>query len=320
MRQDQMEAQFLYNPAGTGPFCHAGSLLRTSAGDLLAAWYAYPEEEHRGASLVLARRPDGQSRWNASECILDDILDSSAGNPVLFQDPKESIWLLFALLKGGYWNDAVVAGSRSSDGGRSWSAPVTLWRERGIMIRHPPVLLENGSLLLPAYREADRESVLLKSHSPYSEWRLAYRFEDLALIQPVLAQHDSARLEIYFRPGTTPHRIWRSLSTDGGATWSVPVRTSLPSPSSGLAAFLHRGRTVLVYNHTEDQQRHPLSLSLSRDGGITWGNPWHLETQPFEVCYPSFLVDPGEYVHGLYTYNRRMIKYICFPANELDRL
>ncbi len=311
-----LKAQFLYNPPGRGLYCHSATLAQTRDGALLAAWYAYPEEEHRNGSLILARRRPGSATWSKSKQILPE-LDSSAGNPVLFEAPNGILWLHFALLKGDYWNSAELMASFSQDGGNTWSSPHRLWPDRGMMVRHPPVALEDGGLLLPAYDENLRESVLLKSGPPFTEWIASYRFKGLSLIQPVLVRQREHSLGIYFRPWSDPRQIWRSHSNDDGATWGPPVRTPLPNPLSGIAAFVHENRTVLIYNHTKEHQRHPLSLNISDDWGITWRGPVHIDTPLFEVSYPNFLLNPNGQVDGVYSYNRRMIKHVTFSPKEL---
>lgn len=312
-----IKAQFLYNPPGAGLYCHSATLTQISGGALLTAWYAYPEEEHRDGCLILARRDPNKTNWSKSKEILTG-LDSSAGNPVLFEAPDGMLWLHFALLKGDYWDSAELMASCSHDGGHSWSSPCRLWPERGMMIRHPPLALTNGSLLLPAYDERKRESVLLRSRPPYHDWEEAYRFGGLSLIQPVLVRQSPAELAIYFRPWSDPRQIWRSRSADDGSTWGLPVRTPLPNPLSGIAAFVNGNLTALVYNHTEQHQRHPLSINVSPDWGITWGEPWHIDSPKFEVSYPCFLVSSSGQVHGVYSYNRRMIKHVTFSPREIE--
>lgn len=311
-----MQSQFLYSPPGQGPYCHAATLVQTTDGDLLAAWYAYPEKEHDGASLVLAHRPAGQDEWDNSESLLGTF-NYSVGNPVLFEDPSGALWLLFVMLKGSYWSDAELHGACSTDGGYSWSAPTTMLGRRGMMVRHPPVALDTGAFLLPAYDEVNKQAVLLSSEPPYLQWREVYRFATPPLIQPVLVRRSPRHLTLFFRPSTDPRRIWRSHSGDEGATWSTPVRTPLPIPLTGIAAFVVRDHIALVYNHTEEHQRHPLSIAVSEDSGTSWREPWHIETIPYEVSYPSFLCSLNDRVHGVYTYNRRMIKYVSFPWKSL---
>ena len=92
------------------------------------------------------------------------------------------------------------------------------------------------------------------------------------------------------------------------------MRTSLPNPLSGITAFVVEDSIALVYNHTENHQRFPLSISITHDGGTTWEDPWHFETVENEVSYPSFIKGRDGIIHGVYTYNRRMIKYVSMKS------
>lgn len=316
-KERRVEAQFLYNPPDYGLYCHAPTLTGLVSGDLLAAWYAYPVEEHKNAALVLARKDGRRADWERSRAIFGRS-DFSMGNPVLFQTPDEVVWLYFVTLRGNYWNDAELYGCHSKDGGSSWSSPVKLWRERGTMVRHPPIVLGNGALLLPVYDEAARESFLLSSRGPYHEWKETHRFAGLPIIQPALIRLNASTLALFFRPFSEVRRIWRSISNDDGTSWSTPVRTDLPSPLTGLTAFTYRNGIALVYNHTEEQRRYPLSVAISDFTGVSWSQPWHLETIEYEVSYPSFICDSVSRVHGVYSYNRRMIKYVSFASADLE--
>ena len=311
-----MQAQFLYNPPGLGLYCHAPTLLELSNGDWLASWYAYPEVEHEAARLVLARKRAGQKEWGSSSLVLDAFKDS-AGNPVLFQEPGGKVWLLFVFLKGPYWNDAELQGACSNDHGITWSQPIRLWSQRGLMVRHAPISCRDGSLLMPAYEETSRETVLLESRNAGNTWQEAWRFKNHALLQPVLLRDGPDRLSLFFRPWSDPRYIWRSHSSTEGKKWSEPLRTPLPCPLSGISAFRMGGRLGMIYNHTKEHQRHPLSLAWSEDEGVSWSAPRHLDLIQHELSYPSFLQSRDLRLHGLYTYNRRMIKYVCFEASEI---
>ncbi len=311
-----LEASFLHNPPEAGLHCHCACLLITKEKEMLAVWYGYPEEEYESAKLVISRRPKGQKEWSPGAIILGEM-SYSAGNPVLFEAPDGTIWLLYVVLKGKYWDDAELQGVCSKDGARTWSKPTVLWKERGMMVRHHPVVVGGGRLLLPAYSENGKEPVILCSDAPYNVWREAYRFKGLPLIQPSLVKEASGRLNMFFRPTTMPQLIWRSHSEDDGATWSAPVRTSLPNPLTGIAAVALKDHIAMIYNHTEEHKRNPLSVAVSPDGGLSWSDPIHFDTLSFELSYPHFLCDEEDRIHGLYTYNRRMIKYVSFSAREI---
>ena len=264
-----LDAAFIHNPEGGPRHAHAATLVEPSPGELLAAWYAYPEVEHEGGTLMLAERRRGRREWACGARIFTRM-ERSLGNPVLFVDPCGLLHLLFVALSGQYWNDAVLHGAYSADGGRTWSESKRIWPAVGVMVRHPPIALADGSVLLPAYHEAERESVLLRSTAPFSSWDLHYRFDGHALIQPVLLREGPRRLALFFRPAGERRVIFRSHSADDGASWSSPISTGLPTALSGIAGFRLGATIGIVHNHTEAHQRHPLSLSLSHDGGVTW--------------------------------------------------
>ena len=313
-----MTGEFLYNPPNIGSHCHCPTLMRTQTGDLLAAWYGYPDEEYRDAKLVLTRQIQDASapRWTPSQLVLQPSV-YSAGNPALFQAPDGTIYLFFVFLKGSYWNDADLQVISSNDEGLTWRPPISLHLPPGTVIRGTPLIGNQHQLLLPAYEERSKQSILLVSLPPYHSWQIQHRFEDPPLIQPTLIRDTPSFLTMYFRPTSEPKKIWRSVSPDDGKTWSTPVQTPLPNPLSGISAVSGGGATALIYNHTTEHRRYPLSLSITKDQGVTWSQPWHFEKSEFEVSYPSFIHDGIGKFHGLYTYNRRMIKYVTFSEEEL---
>jgi len=302
-----IDAEFLHNPHDKGMFCHCPSILETQSGTLMVAWYVYPEDEYVGATLAMAKKTKDQSTWGPGESILD-ASKYSVGNPMLFQDPNGRIHLLYVALKGNYWNDAYLQEVWSDDDGQTWSNPIQLWNSSGMMVRHPPTLLDSGSYLLPAYDEKTCQTVLLSSNPPYSKWQEAYRFEDPDLIQPAIIKENG--LTLVFRPSTDPRKIRLSHSLDEGKTWSQPEITPLPNPLSGVSAFSANNNLVVIYNHTEEHQRWPLSASWRRNGSKAWGKVLHIDPVQLEVSYPSFILGNNNLVHGVYTYNRRMIKYV----------
>lgn len=112
--------------------------------------------------------------------------------------------------------------------------------------------------------------------------------------------------------------IYQATSSDEGENWSKPNKTTLPNNNSGIqATVLRSGNIALVYNPTHDE-RYPLRISLSEDGGKTWRYSRDLETGNFgdEFSYPSILQSGvDDYIHVSYTYNRDTIKYVKFKED-----
>ncbi len=309
-----MEAEFLYNPDDTGIHAHCATLHETHDGSLFAVWYAHPDkEDYKNAQLCITkRRTDGS--WEKARPLLGKF-NSSVGNPLLYQVPgSDRLWLLFVFLQGTYWNDAVLHSSFSDDGGYTWSPPAIAWPDKGLMVRHPPVVLADNTLLLPAYDEINFHSLLLEFQG--EEWGIRDAFPDTPLIQPSLFREQNGQLTMFFRPSDDPRLIWRAHSKDEAKSWSPLIRTSLPCPLSGVSGFALENLSAVVYNHSEEK-RTPLSISVTLDSGITWSDPWHLDEVPYEISYPHFMCTADKMIHGVYTYNRRMIKHVTFSLDEL---
>lgn len=309
-------ADFLHNPSAKYPHAHCGSLVELGNGDLLATWYCYPEEESKEAVLTLIRKPSLTSKWETSKIIVDGFFTSSLGNPVLYQHPEENrLMIFFVALNGGYWDKALLYSSDSFDCGITWERPQPVSKTPGMMVRHSPVFCKDGFILVPAYDESTMETVILQN--AIDGWAELYRFKNYPLIQPALVEEDNGQLTLLFRPIDDPRIIWRSHSNTNGRQWSAPVKTTLPCPLSGVAAFSKDNKLYAVYNHTEEHQRHPLSIASSTDSGITWSEPVHIDEVKAEISYPHFIVSSSGDIHGIYTYNRRMMKYVNMTERDL---
>lgn len=303
--------EILANPDAAVPHCHCPTITQTVSGDLLVAWYAYPEEETRGGTLILARKQAGKNRFDRPGRILADM-NGSLGNPVLFCDDAGTVHLLFVVLRGHYWDSAVACAVYSDDVGRTWSKSETLRVDPGVMIRYPPIARDNTDLLLPAYDEKTSQTVMLAAGLDGRGWFPVTHFDDVEAIQGCLTRQSASELTMILRPCGDTRTCLRSISGDDGRTWSRVLPTTLPNPLSGVAAFQVGDHLCAVYNHTTAHQRYPLSLSYSTDRGTSWTGPVHIDETEHEVSYPSFVVDEAGVAHGVYTFGRNRIWYVSF--------
>jgi len=71
--------------------------------------------------------------------------------------------------------------------------------------------------------------------------------------------------------------LYETSSEDGGDTWSESKPSPLPAPESMARMIkLKSGSLLVVWNSissTTQQPRHPMSASVSSDGGNTWSQP-----------------------------------------------
>ncbi len=77
------KAEFLYCDTPGASHAHCACIVQAPDGRLIAAWYVYPEEETKGAQLVMSQKGTTDAAWPYAKPI-DLGVASSLGNPVLF--------------------------------------------------------------------------------------------------------------------------------------------------------------------------------------------------------------------------------------------
>jgi hypothetical protein len=109
-------------------------------------------------------------------------------------------------------------------------------------------------------------------------------------------------------PGDDPMDVMLARSTDGGATWSAPVRINDDAPTTnawqwfGTMAVAPNGRIDVVWNDTRDDPSAATSVLYSAssfDGGATW-SPGTARTPAFNslIGWPN-QNKIGDYYHLL---------------------
>ena len=137
---------FIYEK-GPYPQVHASTLVETTSGQLIAAWFGGTEEGDPDVSIWVARLDKG--RWSPGVKVADGVQDATkrhpTWNPVLFQ-PRGGPLMLFYKVGPSpreWWGMVIT----SSDDGRTWSDPRRL--PEGILgpIKNKPVQLADGTIV-----------------------------------------------------------------------------------------------------------------------------------------------------------------------------
>ena len=333
--------EFVYEQAPF-PQCHASTLVETSAGSLLVAFFGGTKEKDPDVGIWLARRErrgwfwHRTERWSQPVEVANGVQftrpDGSvvrypAWNPVLFQ-PKQGPLLLFYKVGPNpqeWWGMLMT----STDDGRTWSEPRRL--PEGVLgpIKNKPVELADGTILCPSSTE-----------SPAAGWQVHLeRTRDLGRtwevtpplategtlngIQPSVLFHRDGRLQILCR--SQEGVVTTSWSNDQGRTWEKMTPTNLPNPNSGTdAVTLADGRQLLVYNPVRPEAgqrwgvRSPLAVAISDDGSA-WRDVAVLETDAAKdgYSYPAVIQTRDGLVHISYTWRRERIRHVVFAPRDL---
>lgn len=312
--------EFLFeNP----PFasCHASTLTQTLSGKLLCAYFAGSKEGDKDVGIWLSMQTE--KGWSAPRLIAKDP-DVPCWNPVLFTLPSGDILLFYKV--GPHPTNWSGVMKRSSDEGNSWSSEIKL--PAGVIgpVKNKPLLLCNGTLLCGSSLETWRRWGCWIDFTPDEgmSWSKSHpiNLKDnlFGIIQPTLFFTSEKELCLLARSNQTGF-ICTATSCDYGKTWTEAVPTELPNPNSAIDAVrLHNGDILLVYNHSSDQ-RFPLNVALSKDGGHHWHPLATLEDIPGEYSYPSVIQTADRWVHITYTFNRTGIKHVMLdPLTELEHL
>ncbi len=307
----------------TGPYKHPACLAEFDNGDLYLVYYGGDGEYATDTAVFGSRKKKGETSWSAPLPIAHDPI-RSVGNGVIWQSPDGLVWLFYVVRDGETWSTSRVQFKVSKDLGETWSDSSVLSNVPGTMVRNRPIVLAEGSYLLPCYRETghDQESVGPDSTSIF------FRFDPKAKtkswvesgpirskngnIQPAPIELEPGHLIAYCRRGgdyspATKGFIVRAESTDGGKTWTEGVDSAFPNPNAAIDLIkLQSGKFLLVYNDCF-VGRTPLTMALSEDGDKTYPTKRNLIEGKGDFGYPQAFQARDGKIHIVYTSEKRAV-------------
>lgn len=312
-----MITESIQNPDRVGSYCHSASVVEFK-NSLFCAWYAYADKEYENGVICFASFNEKDQCWHKPVSLFETVITKSCGNPVLFEDKKnQKLFMFFVVLNNHYWTSSKIFKSEYIESDNSWGAPIELDLPEGIMIRHRPIQMKSGEILIPAYDEKTNKSLIYKaSPASFKNWEL---YSDVAgeLIQGDLIQFSDEQLQLFLRPTDSSNRfIHRAVSPDLAKTFTSIIKTDLNCPLSGLASIkLKNGNILVCHNDTEEFKRSPLSISMAMKDEIKFKKILDIDQSNIEVSYPSMVEREDNSIALLYTYNRRAIKSVYLDKN-----
>jgi predicted neuraminidase len=282
-----------YDPNNRYGFNHAPSVVLLPDGHLLAVWFSGPFEASVNQLILGSFSSDEGRTWSLPE-VVQDFPRKSDFDPAFIRDGNR-VWFFFS---AGRWNrypdvrdSAHEVGVQSfstymrysDDSGQSWSPPVAITPQHGS--RTNGIKLSTGELLLPMEDFVGHEASVLKSREGGKNWKLVGRVTSPAgADEPTIAELSSGSVLMILR--THDGNLWKSVSKDRGETWSAAEKTGLTgTPTSANLLRLRDGRLVLTHDENP-RYRTPLTMRVSEDDGMTWGEPL--------VLAETFIPDPKD--------------------------
>ena len=317
MPSHQIVSRFIYDTLERAPTCHASTIVELPNGDMLAAWYGGEREGSPDSSHYYARLPRGADGWEPPKCLWD-VPDHAAGNPRIFLDRRERLWAMVPVNFGAWCRGGTRFFYRTSDDlGHTWSEPVHLPEQDGLLGKNKPLVLPQGDILLPVTVEYDHTAAAVLRSSA-GQWEVSAEIGDpgTRCIQPAFVPRADGSILAFLR--TNEGRIWRSVSDDRGRRWSKAKPTALRNNNSGIDLVrLANGHIVLAFNDCSTSDRTPLNLAISEDYGETWPHQIALETDPGEYSYPAAIQARDGTIHVTYTHLRTHIKHAALSEEAI---
>jgi predicted neuraminidase len=241
---------------------HAANLHALPDGRLACVWFGGTMEGMGDISVYMSKL--GPEGWSEARRLSDNSTRSEQ-NPVLFSAPDGAVWLFHTSQPGGRQDECEIVARVSRDGGESFGPSRRIGDFRGVFVRQPVRLGPDGEWLLPGFRcvtpaegrwTGDIDTaVMLVSPDEGRSWKATEVPDSLGAVHMNPIAPLDGLMPAFYRDRYAQW-VKRSLSSDGGLTWSAPQPTDLPNNNSSVQAIrLTDGRIGLVLN--------PISAAMS---------------------------------------------------------
>jgi sialidase-1 len=306
-----------YFVAPAGPQNNRNSesaIIPLKNGDLLLAWtefYTANGADHAPARISGKISTDGGRTWGDKYT----LVENDGGCNVMevnFLRLNTGNLALFYLQKNTESTDCRIMMRTSADEGKTWINPKQLspsGKYTGLT-NGRSIRLSSGRILLEAYEGGYCFCVL--SDDDGETWR------DSQHIKPAGGEGDECSCielkdgKVMMLMRTNLAGLYKSISSDGGMTWSDPLATPLtgtPAPVS-ISRIKKTGDLLAIWTHNPGaQKRNPLTSAISKDEGETWEHFRNLEDAPDDAwAYPAVT----------WVENRALITYFNYKGDCLS--
>ena len=336
LKSVQPSLQIDWLPDTGAPSVHAASLIALKDGAVRAFWFAGSREGAPDVAIYTSVFDPQATRWSAPTVVVDRVSAEKGlsryiaklGNPVPARMADGRMQLFFVTVSIGGWAGSSISSMISGDEGLTWDRPARLISSPLInlstLVKSPAMPFVDGRLGLPAYHEwigRFGEFLRIDASQVIDKRRMS---SGGGAIQPVVFANGPQEAEAFFRqtrPSSQPKQIPVSQTKDAGQSWAVTQDLEIPNPNSALAALtLANGTRLMVLNNIETA-RYRLVMVMREPNSLQWRVVQVLEDdesllndQHREFSYPYLISTNGEDAHLTYTWNRKKIKHVYFPA------
>jgi predicted neuraminidase len=335
------------------PSAHASSIAVMQDGSLRVAWFGGEREGARDVAIYMAQYevregslrlvPTSAEATEGAPAAMQDSWVSltrerlqtltsrvirKLGNPVLWVDGAGRLHMHVVSVSYGGWSGSAINQLVSDDGGHTWIGARRLILSPlfnlSTLVRNQPVMMEDGSLGLPAYHELIQKWGVwthLTTDGSVLQSTPMTRYEG-DWLQPAVAALSPTEACAVLRSATTrTKRVGHAVSSNGGVSWSERTALDVPNPNASVAMIRLMDGSLLMAANPLESGRNVVRLFRSKDGGQTWTASRTIERSAdttAEFSYPFLVQGSDGCVHLSYTWLRKGIRLCTFTPEWLD--
>lgn len=261
-------------------------------GSLLLGWtefYAGDGADHGPARISGKVSRDGGKTWGEKRT----LVENDGGCNVMevnFLRLKDGGIALFHCQKNSESSDCRVMMRVSGDEGATWGPALQISPEGKYtgLTNGRSIRLKSGRILLEAWENNDSYCYL--SDDEGKTWRESQRVKPgNGCWEPACVELKDGRVLMLMR--TQLGGQYKSISSDGGETWTAPVETPLKGSAApvSVSRVPGTGDLLAIWNHNPGREsRNPLTAAISKDEGETWEHFKNIEDAPDDAwAYPA---------------------------------
>ncbi len=281
-------------PVGSNnPRNSEAAIVQLKSGALLLGWtefYAGDGADHGPARISGKISTDGGRTWGPKYT----LVENDGGKNVMevnFLRLKNEDIALFYCQKNTQSTDCRVMMRTSADEGKTFGAAKQLspaGKYTGLT-NGRSIRLRTGRILLEAWEAGD--SYCYISDDDGGNWRESQRVQPTGgeSFEPACVELENGDVLMLLRTGLGSQ--YKSISKDGGESWSEPVATPLVGTAApvSISRVPTSGDLLAIWNRNPGAaKRNPLTAAISKDEGETWINVRAIEDAAGDAwAYPA---------------------------------
>ncbi len=217
----------------------------------------------------------------------------------------------------------------------AWDKTSATWKPRGQVFDNAinnftPQRLSSADWMMTRRDARFNVTMLIGGVKALDDWQVSPVVDRLAISratgfspdEPVWWEQPDKTVIGLIRDNGGSSRLFRTVSTDLGKTWSTPVKTNYPNSTSKVFSLLtSRGCRVLISNANPSVGRRELHLAVSEDGQ-TFTRMGRLDIpsdKPSTLQYPHAIEHDG-HLFIAFSRNKNITELLKLPLDEVDRL